>query len=552
MGTNTISGNFTASGVPILTGLSAGTQVSCLGLDSGNHLVLNAAACGAGGGGSGTGFGVDGGTAAVALTASCVLGTGGACSSHAIRQVKIGVISGATTFTLDAIANVNSDSCVRFEDAAANVSGSNTVTITANAADAIGGGSTGGSVGPFITPRMAVSFCVTATHNWTMQDSTLIAATTAPSHQFFNAISNVGVFNYAQPVIADVANWGTGVASALAATLNGASGPIGSLTPTNNNCVVGSGSAWTSTACPGGATGVGVDGGTAIATVTGTGIIGNSVEQVNIGTGWATGVLTLPAISAIISPTTGCIRIHDGGNFVDGTHTLTITANAADKINGGSTGGSIGPFTVAGSGLMLCSSKSSTNSNWNVLVNTTIPNLSSAQIFVGNSSDLPAAVAMSQDCTISNAGVMTCLKTNNVSFGTAATANTGTSGATLPLLNGTNTWSGTQTFGTVLGTVNTQSGTTYTLAATDCGKTILFTNASAITLTTLNSLTPGCSIAVEQGAAGQITVANGSGATLTSAHSYTKTFNAVGAIIGLFVDTGTGANAHFVLTGDGA
>jgi hypothetical protein len=136
--------------------------------------------------------------------------------------------------------------------------------------------------------------------------------------------------------------------------------------------------------------------------------------------------------------------------------------------------------------------------------------------------------------------------------GTACQAATGTSGATLPFLNGTNTFSGTQTFGTVLGTVNTQSGTTYTLAATDCGKTILFTNASAITLTTLNSLTPGCAIAVEQGAAGQITVANGSGATLDSAHSYTKTFNAVGAIIGLFVDTGTGANAHFVLTGDGA
>jgi hypothetical protein len=148
-------------------------------------------------------------------------------------------------------------------------------------------------------------------------------------------------------------------------------------------------------------------------------------------------------------------------------------------------------------------------------------------------------------------GTLACA---NLSDGaTGCSTATGTSGATLPLLNGTNTWSGTQTFGTTVGTINTQSGTTYTLAASDCGKTILFTSASAVTLTTLNSLSAGCAIAVEQGAAGQITVANGSGATLTSAHSYTKTFNAVGAIIGLFVDTNSGGSAaHFVLTGDGA
>lgn len=51
-GVNTWSGAQTFSAVPILSGLSAGTQVSCLGLDSGNHIVLNAAACGSGGGGA--------------------------------------------------------------------------------------------------------------------------------------------------------------------------------------------------------------------------------------------------------------------------------------------------------------------------------------------------------------------------------------------------------------------------------------------------------------------------------------------------------------------
>src|ERR1700761_2652695 len=34
----------------------------------------------------------------------------------------------------------------------------------------------------------------------------------------------------------------------------------------------------------------------------------------------------------------------------------------------------------------------------------------------------------------------------NNAFGTAASQNTGTSGATVPLLNGTNTWGGAQTF----------------------------------------------------------------------------------------------------------
>jgi len=67
-------------------------------------------------------------------------------------------------------------------------------------------------------------------------------------------------------------------------------------------------------------------------------------------------------------------------------------------------------------------------------------------LFDQGSGNDPAFAAMSQDCTITDAGVITCLKTNNVSFGTAATVNTGTSGATIPLLNGNNTYSGTATF----------------------------------------------------------------------------------------------------------
>lgn len=129
---------------------------------------------------------------------------------------------------------------------------------------------------------------------------------------------------------------------------------------------------------------------------------------------------------------------------------------------------------------------------------------------------------------------------------------TGTSGHVLPFLDGSNTWSGTQTFGPVVGKISTQSGTTYTLAATDCGSTILFTGTSAAVVTTLNSLPPGCAIAVEQGGSGQVTIAAGSGATQHSSHGFTKTYGQY-AILGLFVDTNVGgAAADIIITGDGA
>lgn len=160
---------------------------------------------------------------------------------------------------------------------------------------------------------------------------------------------------------------------------------------------------------------------------------------------------------------------------------------------------------------------------------------------------------LSQDCTLDvTTGNITCTKTNNVAFGTAATVNTGTSGATIPLLNGNNTLSGTWTLGTTLSSTNSQSGTTYTLAATDCGKTILFTSGSAVTVTTLNSISVGCYINILQGGAGQITIANGSGATSHSAHAYTKTY-AQYSMIGLFVDANSdGSAADFIILGDGA
>jgi hypothetical protein len=81
---------------------------------------------------------------------------------------------------------------------------------------------------------------------------------------------------------------------------------------------------------------------------------------------------------------------------------------------------------------------------------------------------------------------------------------------------------------------------------------VLFTNAAAITLTTLNTLPVGCAIAVEQKGTGQVTIAAGTGASQHSSHSFTKTFGAF-AILGLFVDTNSGGTAaEIIITGDGS
>lgn len=94
--------------------------------------------------------------------------------------------------------------------------------------------------------------------------------------------------------------------------------------------------------------GVGVDNGTSAQSVTGTTVIGNTARLVKIAAGWTTGTLTLPAISAVAADTGICVA--DGAQYVDGSHTLTIQANASDSIGGGSlgAGSAVGPLTSPG------------------------------------------------------------------------------------------------------------------------------------------------------------------------------------------------------------
>ena len=66
-------------------------------------------------------------------------------------------------------------------------------------------------------------------------------------------------------------------------------------------------------------------------------------------------------------------------------------------------------------------------------------------------------------------------------------------------------------------TFNAQTGTSYTLVATDVGALVTLSNASAITLTVPPSVfTTGQVIDIQQIGAGQVTLAAGSGVTITS------------------------------------
>lgn len=134
-----------------------------------------------------------------------------------------------------------------------------------------------------------------------------------------------------------------------------------------------------------------------------------------------------------------------------------------------------------------------------------------------------------------------------------------TTGAVVASINlgHANAWTGAQTFGQVQGGTNVQSGATYTMAATDCGKTIVSTNAGAVTMTIPASIVPAsgtaCVINVLATQAAKVSV-NGtavSAATLISGHSYTGTSGSAGAMISLTLTTISAATDAF-LTGDGS
>lgn len=103
-----------------------------------------------------------------------------------------------------------------------------------------------------------------------------------------------------------------------------------------------------------------------------------------------------------------------------------------------------------------------------------------------------------------------------------------------------------------LASVNAQTGTTYTLQASDAGRVVEITNGAAITLTLPDSLPVGFACTVVQGGAGQITLSAGGGGSLRNRQGHAKLAGQWAAAT-IYVRTNSGGSAaEHVLIGDTA
>jgi hypothetical protein len=173
---------------------------------------------------------------------------------------------------------------------------------------------------------------------------------------------------------------------------------------------------------------------------------------------------TLPAASAVNAGQFLCATDRQGA--ITSSNTLTIAPNGSDTINRTASGLVLG-FAYESTCLM-----SDGISNWSPLEQ---PLTAGTGISL-TSSALGVTVSSSGGAAATNGTSGQALTSNGaggfgtpVTLGTAATANTGTSGSSVPLLNAANTWSAAQALGS--STATTQSA--------DDGSTKLATTAYA-------------------------------------------------------------------------
>lgn len=101
------------------------------------------------------------------------------------------------------------------------------------------------------------------------------------------------------------------------------------------------------------------------------------------------------------------------------------------------------------------------------------------------------------------------------------------------------------------GSINAQTGTTYTTQASDNGKIITLNNASAITLTVHSSAPAGFNCLIIQKGAGQVTVAAGGTGNVRNADGHTK-LKGQYAMGSIFVESNAGTAPEVYFGGNTA
>ena len=244
------------------------------------------------------------------------------------------------------------------------------------------------------------------------------------------------------------------------------------------------------------------------------------------------GVKTFSAASTIVNNnltvnnngTTGQgITFSDDGDLVDnndGFETFRITSGV--KINNGK--GALGTATS----ITLASGGNITATGSITAASIKLTTGATNGYVLTSAADGTASWAASSSITGGTANYLP-----KYSSATAITASAITDDGTTVSLNNNRTLTGANA------SVNAQTATTYTLAASDNGKVITLSNASAITLTINSGLPAGFNCMIIQYGAGTVTIAAGSSVTILNRSNYTKTGgqNAVVTIVSPVANT---------------